>query len=136
MIKSGKIKTKSKKIKLDLLVLKKFQFLTILLKEQQLPLVLRNITNRDVALKEIFRILKPGGRFICLSLAMLRMILLKKYMIFGLLNACLLLEKKLLEIKSAYTYLVESIRKFPNQSELSEMFSEAGFSRVRVSKLI
>ena len=28
---------------------------------------LRNITNRDIALKEIFRILKPGGRFICLE---------------------------------------------------------------------
>jgi demethylmenaquinone methyltransferase/2-methoxy-6-polyprenyl-1,4-benzoquinol methylase len=37
--------------------------------------------------------------------------------------------------KDAYTYLVESIRKFPNQSELSEMFSQAGFSRIRYRNL-
>ena len=56
-------------------------------------------------------------------------------MIFGLLNLCLLLEKKITGDKDAYTYLVESIRKFPNQNELSEMFSDSGFSRVRYRNL-
>ena len=37
--------------------------------------------------------------------------------------------------RDAYSYLVESIRKFPNQNELLEMFSEAGFSRVRYRNL-
>ena len=37
--------------------------------------------------------------------------------------------------KEAYTYLVESIRKFPTQAELSQMFSEVGFSRVKYRNL-
>ena len=37
--------------------------------------------------------------------------------------------------KSAYTYLVESIRQFPTQPELAQMFSEAGFSRVKYRNL-
>ena len=37
--------------------------------------------------------------------------------------------------KEAYKYLVESIRKFPTQAELSHMFSEVGFSRVKYRNL-
>ncbi len=37
--------------------------------------------------------------------------------------------------KDAYTYLVESIRKFPTQPELSQMFTDAGFSRVKYRNL-
>jgi demethylmenaquinone methyltransferase/2-methoxy-6-polyprenyl-1,4-benzoquinol methylase len=43
--------------------------------------------------------------------------------------------EKVVGDRNAYTYLVESIRQFPTQPELSEMFSEAGFSRVKYRNL-
>ena len=96
---------------------------------------LRNITNRDVALKEIFRILKPGGRFICLEFSQVENNIVKKLYDFWSFKFMPIIGKKITGDKDAYTYLVESIRKFPNQNELSEMFSEAGFSRVRYRNL-
>ena len=96
---------------------------------------LRNITNRDVALKEIFRILKPGGRFICLEFSQVENNIVKKLYDFWSFKFMPIIGKKITGDKDAYTYLVESIRKFPNQNELSEMFSDAGFSRVRYRNL-
>ena len=49
---------------------------------------LRNITNRIQSLREVYRILKPGGRFICLEFSHVQNSLLKKYMISGHLNIC------------------------------------------------
>ena len=66
---------------------------------------LRNITNRDLALKEILKLL----------------------VFFAFV--------KITGNKEAYLYLVESIRMFPKQIELSEMFSKAGFSRIRYRNL-
>ena len=60
---------------------------------------------------------------------------IKKLYDFWSFNFMPIIGKKITGDKDAYTYLVESIRKFPNQNELSEMFSEAGFSRVRYRNL-
>ena len=96
---------------------------------------LRNVTNRDAALKEIFRILKPGGRFICLEFSQVENNIIKKLYDLWSFKFMPVIGEKITGDKDAYTYLVESIRKFPNQSELSEMFSEAGFSRIRYRNL-
>ena len=96
---------------------------------------LRNVTNRAAALKEIFRILKPGGRFICLEFSHVENNLIKQIYDLWSFKFMPLIGEKITGDRDAYSYLVESIRKFPNQNQLSEMFSEAGFSRIRYRNL-
>ena len=96
---------------------------------------LRNITNRVLALKEVYRILKPGGRFICLEFSHVENDFLKKFYDLWSFKIMPLIGDKVTGNKEAYTYLVESIRKFPTQAELSQMFSEVGFSRVKYRNL-
>ena len=96
---------------------------------------LRNITNRNKSLQEIYRILKPGGRFICLEFSHVENDILKNFYDLWSFKIMPLIGDKVTGNKEAYTYLVESIRKFPSQGELSQMFSEAGFSRVKYRNL-
>lgn len=96
---------------------------------------LRNITNRVLALKEVYRILKPGGRFICLEFSHVENSLLKKIYDIWSFEFMPRIGQKITGDKEAYNYLVESIRQFPSQPELTQMFSEAGFSRVKYRNL-
>ena len=96
---------------------------------------LRNITNRVLALKEVYRILKPGGRFICLEFSHVENSLLKKIYDIWSFEFMPRIGQKITGDKEAYNYLVESIRQFPSQTELTQMFSEAGFSRVKYRNL-
>jgi demethylmenaquinone methyltransferase/2-methoxy-6-polyprenyl-1,4-benzoquinol methylase len=96
---------------------------------------LRNITNRVLALKEVYRILKPGGRFICLEFSHVENSLLKKIYDVWSFQFMPRIGQKITGDKDAYNYLVESIRQFPSQPELTQMFSEAGFSRVKYRNL-
>ena len=96
---------------------------------------LRNITNRAKALKEVHRILKPGGRFICLEFSHVENELIEEIYNFWSFKCMPYIGEKVAGDRSAYTYLVESIRQFPTQPELSDMFSEAGFSRVKYRNL-
>mgnify|MGYP001295554307 CR=1 FL=1 len=96
---------------------------------------LRNITNRDLALKEIFRILKPGGRFICLEFSHVKNAVFKKIYDIWSFKAMPIIGKRVTGNEEAYSYLVESIRRFPNQNKLAEQFAIAGFSRIRYRNL-
>jgi len=96
---------------------------------------LRNITNRNKSLQEIYRILKPGGRFICLEFSHMENNFLKKFYDLWSFKFMPLIGDEITGNKEAYTYLVESIRKFPTQAELSHMFSQVGFSRVKCRDL-
>ncbi|MDC0976318.1 ubiquinone/menaquinone biosynthesis methyltransferase, partial [Alphaproteobacteria bacterium] len=96
---------------------------------------LRNITNRTKALKEVHRILKPGGRFICLEFSHVENVLIEEIYNLWSFKCMPYIGEKVGGDRSAYTYLVESIRQFPTQPEVSEMFSEAGFSRVKYRNL-
>ena len=96
---------------------------------------LRNITNRVQALKEVYRILKPGGRFICLEFSHVENSLLKKIYDIWSFEFMPRIGQKITGDKEAYNYLVESIRQFPTQPELTQMFAEAGFSRVKYRNL-
>ena len=87
------------------------------------------------SLKEIFRILKPGGRFICLEFSHVDNDLFKNLYDFWSFNFMPRLGKQITGNKEAYNYLVESIRKFPTQPEMSQMLSEAGFERVKYRNL-
>ena len=96
---------------------------------------LRNITDRNKSLQEIFRILKPGGRFICLEFSHVENDLFKKFYDLWSLKIMPFMGQKISGDKEAYTYLVESIRKFPTQAEVSHMLSRVGFSRVKYRNL-
>ena len=96
---------------------------------------LRNITNRNKSLEEIYRILKPGGRFICLEFSHMENNFLRKFYDLWSFKFMPLIGDEITGNKKAYTYLVESIRKFPTQAELSHMFSQVGFSRVKCRDL-
>lgn len=87
---------------------------------------LRNATRPESALKEIRRVLKPGGRFVCLEFsrpqAWLRPFYdLYSFLVIPRLGAWVAGEP------AAYHYLVESIRRFPAQREFAAMMTEAGF---------
>jgi len=95
---------------------------------------LRNVTDRDAAIAEAFRILKPGGRFFCLEFSRVRSRPLSS--VYAMWSALLPGMGQLIANDSeSYRYLVESIRRFPPQEEISAKFAAAGFSRVKCRDL-
>ena len=96
---------------------------------------LRNVTRRERALVEARRVLKPGGRFLCLEFTPSVAPLLQPLYDLYSFRFLPLLGQIVTGDRDAYTYLVESIRQFPAQSELAEMIAAAGFDRPRYRNL-
>jgi len=96
---------------------------------------LRNVTHIDRALAEARRVLKPGGRFLCLEFSRVVMPvfadLYDRYS-FKVLPA---MGAAVAGDRESYLYLAESIRRFPPQDELAAMMSAAGLSQVRYRNL-
>lgn len=96
---------------------------------------IRNVTNIDAALNEAFRVLKRGGRFICLEFSEVQMPMLDKaYDAFSF-NVIPKLGGLVAGDADSYRYLVESIRRFPDQERFAAMIREAGFERVQYRNL-
>lgn len=95
---------------------------------------LRNATRPEAALKEIRRVLKPGGRFVCLEFSRPHFWLKPFYDLYSFL-VIPRLGAWVAGQPSAYHYLVESIRRFPNQREFAAMMASAGFESVRWNNL-
>ncbi|XP_037114082.1 2-methoxy-6-polyprenyl-1,4-benzoquinol methylase, mitochondrial [Syngnathus acus] len=96
---------------------------------------LRNVTHVELALQEALRVLKPGGRFMCLEFSKVtNPILARLYDAYSFQVIPVLGEVIAGDWKS-YQYLVESIRKFPAQEELKELLEEAGFCCARYHNL-
>ncbi|RWB61470.1 bifunctional demethylmenaquinone methyltransferase/2-methoxy-6-polyprenyl-1,4-benzoquinol methylase UbiE [Mesorhizobium sp.] len=91
---------------------------------------IRNVPRIDVALSEAFRVLKRGGRFLCLEFSEVDMPLLDKVYEAWSFNAIPKIGKAVTGDGEPYSYLVESIRKFPNQANFASMITRAGFDRV------
>ncbi|MEI5681707.1 MULTISPECIES: bifunctional demethylmenaquinone methyltransferase/2-methoxy-6-polyprenyl-1,4-benzoquinol methylase UbiE [unclassified Mesorhizobium] len=91
---------------------------------------IRNVPRIDVALSEAFRVLKPGGRFLCLEFSEVDMPLLDKVYEAWSFNAIPRIGQVVTGDGEPYAYLVESIRKFPNQANFAAMITRAGFGRV------
>jgi demethylmenaquinone methyltransferase / 2-methoxy-6-polyprenyl-1,4-benzoquinol methylase len=91
---------------------------------------IRNVPRIDLALKEAYRVLKPGSRFLCLEFSTVDVPGLNK--IYDTFSFKVIPEigRVVTGDAESYQYLVESIRKFPKAPDFAEMIRAAGFARV------
>ncbi|XP_032674821.1 2-methoxy-6-polyprenyl-1,4-benzoquinol methylase, mitochondrial [Odontomachus brunneus] len=96
---------------------------------------IRNVTYIDKVLSEAYRVLQPGGRFLCLEFSHVNNEALQwlydqySFQIIPVMGHLFAGQWK------AYQYLVESIRKFPKQEDLKDLIEEAGFRNVTYTNL-
>jgi ubiquinone/menaquinone biosynthesis methyltransferase len=96
---------------------------------------IRNVTNRQAALSEAFRVLKPGGRFLCLEFSKVTVPGLQQLYDEYSFRIIPEVGKLVAGDAASYRYLVESIRMFPNQEDFKRMIEEAGFQTVTYENL-
>ncbi len=92
---------------------------------------LRNVTNIDRALSEAHRVLAPGGRFLCLEFSHVALPALERLYDLYSFKVLPALGELVTGDREAYSYLVQSIRRFPDQNELAKRMESAGFACVR-----
>ncbi|RCL03562.1 MAG: 4-benzoquinol methylase [Candidatus Tokpelaia sp. JSC161] len=96
---------------------------------------IRNIPDIKRALREILRVLKPGGRFLCLEFSEVTIPILDRIYDIWSFYAIPCIGKIMTDDENAYRYLVESIRKFPRQKDFSDMMRITGFVHVSYRNL-
>ncbi|XP_077231978.1 2-methoxy-6-polyprenyl-1,4-benzoquinol methylase, mitochondrial-like [Tasmannia lanceolata] len=97
---------------------------------------IRNVTHIEKAISEAYRVLKRGGRFLCLELSHVELPVFKQlydYYSFSVIPA---LGELVASDRESYQYLVESIRRFPTQEMFARMIAEAGFQKVEYENLV
>ncbi len=92
---------------------------------------LRNCTDKDAVLREVKRVLKPGGRFHCLEFSKLEIAALAPLYDAWSFKALPAIGGRIAQDAESYRYLAESIRMFPDQATLAKMMADAGLERVQ-----
>ena len=96
---------------------------------------IRNVTHIENALTEARRVLKPGGRFMCLEFSRVAWPILDKLYDTYSFQVLPALGKWVAGDAEAYQYLAESIRKFPDQDTFADMITDAGLEQVKYRNL-
>lgn len=96
---------------------------------------IRNVTNIEKALAESYRVLKPGGKFLCLEFSKLESELMQKFYDLYSFNLIPKIGKCITNNEEAYQYLVESIKQFPDQESFANMIKDTGYKGVHYHNL-
>lgn len=98
--------------------------------------LLRNVDDALRVLKEVRRVLKPGGKVVCLDTTPPTKNLLYPFVRFYFRYGIPILGKLIADDEAAYAYLTGSTMDFHNAEELAALFSDAGFIRVGYKKFM
>ncbi|KAE8660286.1 2-methoxy-6-polyprenyl-1,4-benzoquinol methylase [Hibiscus syriacus] len=97
---------------------------------------IRNVTHIEKALTEAYRVLKRGGRFLCLELSHVEIPVFKELYDLYSFSVIPRLGEAVAGDRESYQYLVESIRRFPPQERFASMIVDAGFHKVEYENLV
>jgi demethylmenaquinone methyltransferase / 2-methoxy-6-polyprenyl-1,4-benzoquinol methylase len=96
---------------------------------------IRNVPRIEAALAQAFRVLRPGGHFLCLEFSQVDVPVLDRLYDLYSFNVIPALGRAVAGDAESYQYLAESIRRFPQPTAFADMIGAAGFRRVKFTRM-